>query len=143
LNHDERRLSTLLNSFYFLSKRYTHPPGRNGGEDARRHFDQAQIDLFHLAQALCTLINPEIQLRLDLLREEIMAQLRLALRTSATGAVVVRRKVTRPTLWWEYQITPELAHDPTIVGHAVLRPYVTKLKQALRDQAAAIKAYIP
>jgi len=143
LDHDDCRLSSLLDNFYFLRKRYAHSPGRNASPDARRHFDQAQIELFYLAQAICAILNPEVQLRLDLLREEIMAQLRLQLRTSATGAAVVRRKVTRPTLWWEYQITPELTHDPTIVGSAVLRPYVTKLKQALRDQAAVINARLP
>jgi hypothetical protein len=143
VDDEQSRLSPLLNQFYYLSKHYAHAPGRNATAADRRHFDQAQIELFQLAQAICAIVNPEVQLRLDLLREEIMAQLRLALKTSATGAVVVRRKAARPTLWWEYQITPELTHDPTIVGSAVLRPYVTKLKQALRDQAAAIRARLP
>jgi len=143
MHNDSRQLSPLLDRFYHLTRRYAHPPGRNASADARRHFDQAQIELFHLAQAICALLNPEVQLRLDLLREEIMAQLRLELRTCATGAFVVRRKHPRPVLWWEYQITPELTHDPTIVGNAVLRPYVSRLKTALRDQAAVIKARLP
>ena len=143
MDDEQSRLSLLLDQFYYLSKHFAHSPGRNATPAARRHFDQAQIDLFQLAQAICAIVNPEVQLRLDLLREEIMAQLRLALKTCATGAVVVRRKAMRPTLWWEYQITPELTHDPTIVGSAVLRPYVKKLKEALRDQAAAIRARLP
>jgi|SRR5215467_2890008 len=140
---ESSRLFPLLNTFYTLSKRNAHPPGRNASADARRHFDQAQIDLFQLAQAICAIVAPDIQLRLDLLREEIMAQLRLELRTSATGAQVVRRKHPRPVLWWEYQLTPELSHDPYIAGNAVLRPYVTRLKEALRAQAAAVRARLP
>ena len=137
--NDNSSLAILLERFSYLSARYTHPPGRNASEDARRHFNTAQRELFNLAQAICAILNPEVQLRLDLLREEIMAQLSLELR-APTGAAVVRRKHPRPILWWEFQITPEVTHDPTIVGNAVLRPYVNKLKQALRDQAAVLRA---
>jgi hypothetical protein len=140
VTHEHRKLAILLDRFIFLSARYTHPPGRNATDVARAHFDQAQRELFNLAQAICAIVNPAVQHRLDLLREEIMAQLGLELRTRATGASIMRRKHPRPILWWEYQITPELAHDPTIVGNAVLRPYVKKLKDALREQAAIIRA---
>jgi hypothetical protein len=138
--HANHQLAILLDRFLYLSARFTHPPGRNATDVARAHFDQAQRELFNLAQAICALANPTVQRKLDLLREEIMVQLGLELRTRATGASIMRRSHPRPILWWEYQITPELSHDPTIVGNAVLKPYVKKLKEALRAQAAVIRA---
>jgi hypothetical protein len=125
--------------FRALSNEFYRVPGRLATAEKRRLYHQAQIELFGLVQAICAQTDPALQLRLDSLRREIVAQLACDLKTQATGAYSVSTLPRRALSWRDFQITPEIAIDSRLAGNAVLRSTVKKLKEALRDQAGVLR----
>jgi hypothetical protein len=134
---DRNRLAILCARFQELTKHFSHLPRNNRDATRRRLYVQAQEELFRLAQAICELADPAVQARLEEVREEAMAQVRLHVRVP-TGARVVTERPRRPLSWVDFQITPEITVDPHIAGSAVLSPILKRLKLALRAQWAIL-----
>ena len=127
-------LAIAVERFTELSRHFAHPPGRHGTPEQRRHYTQAQLELWNLAQTICGMLNPQVQSELDSARRELVSQLSRCVRTPVTGALVIPCKRTRPLYWRDIQITPEITLDPDLSGLAVLRPDLKRLKLALRAQ---------
>jgi len=52
---------------------------------------------------------------------------------------MVKAKAVRPFSWSEVQLTPEITIDQSLLGCAVVYRDVTRLKAAMRAQAAAVR----
>jgi len=103
-----------------------------------RHFEAAQVEMFNLAQLICEIAAPATQYRLEEVRREIIEQIHLAIKVP-TGARVVTKRIPNDTLTWsEFQLTPEIAVDPSITNNAVLFPLLHELKHLLRTQCGLV-----
>jgi hypothetical protein len=98
--------------------------------------------MFNLAQMICMLTKPDIQLELDAVRREIIEQIRLNIKVPTGARVETKRIPAGHLLWSEYQLTPELTVDPNITGNAVLFPLLTRLKALLRAQAGCVNTRV-
>ena len=104
-------------------------------------YEQAQVEMFYLAQAICSQVDPALQQELDSVRREIVEQLNLHIKVP-TGARIVTKKVRSSIAWSDYQLTPEMMVDPTITGNAILYPLLKKLKALLRTQVSTVTRQI-
>ena len=128
-----RTADDLINRYLELQRKFAHC---NRHTD-RRQFDEAQRELWALAQAICQLTNPHIQQELDAARRDVMAQVNLHIEN--VGPVVVRpRAYKRPITWPEFQITPELSTDPTITGASVSADVAKRLRNAHKQQISLV-----
>lgn len=109
-------------------------------------FYAMNVQLFHYAQVLCTMHAPRIQAELDQVRKDIMEMLveqmieRLQLSDAilAPAPIVQRQRWT----WLDYQITPEVSHDPNMTGLVCSRTLTLQLKSALAHQVKAVKQIV-
>lgn len=98
--------------------------------------------MFNIAQMICSLVDPGLQLDLDTCRREIIQQIELNIKVP-TGARVVTRRITNSNLIWsEFQLTPEISVDPGITGNAVLFPFLRRLKALLRAQVGLVNTKV-
>jgi len=126
----------LIARYSELQRRFGHAPRR---PEDRRHFDNAQRELWALAQAICQLTYPHIQHELDAARRDVMAQVNLHIENA--GPVEVRpHKQKRPITWPEFQLTPELSIDPTITGACVTIEVAKRLQKAHKLQVQMVYA---
>ena len=84
-------------------------------------------------------MDPYVQSELDGVRRLLVKQLEAKYPNgSVTGASVVETKAVRPFSWREVQLTPEMTQDRALAGLAVVYGDVTRLKAAMRAQAAVL-----
>lgn len=134
----EEQLESAIARFRELRAQFGHLPRQRRTPEVVERFRMAQVEMFNLAQVICTLSEPALQLELDAIRREIMEQIELNIKVPTGARVVTKRINTASLLWYEFQLTPEIATDPTITGNAVLYPLLRKLKGLLRAQAGLI-----
>ena len=133
-NFEMGKLDDILYRYLELSAQYAHCPRR---PHDRPLYDEAQRELWALAQAICQLTNPKIQIELDAARRDVMAQVRLHIEN--VGPVVVRpARKPRPMGWAEFQLTPELATDLTITGATVTLDVAKRLREAHKQQVSRV-----
>lgn len=121
---------------------YGHLPRRGRTPEMLNQFYNAQIEMFYLAQKICMLTAPHIQIELDAIRRQIVEQIELSIKAPVGARVVTQRVRTCNYIWSEYQLTPEFATDPGITGNVVLAPLLKKLKAALRAQVAQVNTIV-
>jgi hypothetical protein len=136
-------LAILCDRFRNLSLQYRHVPrgSHSRDADARRHYAQAQTELFQLAQAICKVAEPAVQSELEAARLDLVEQIRLHVKTPV-GPCVLPHVRSKLLAWSDYQITPELTSDPSIAYNAVLKPALARLKAALRAQWAVLNRVV-
>jgi hypothetical protein len=134
----ETLLEVSISRFRALRQRYGHLPRQRRTPESIEQFRMAQVEMFHLAQVICGLVNPALQLELDTTRREIMQQIDLNIKVPTGARVVTKRTTPGQLTWYEYQITPEISVDPTITGNAVLFPLLRRLRVALRTQVGLV-----
>jgi hypothetical protein len=134
-------LQLAIARFKELRQTHGHLP-RNRTVDMVHQFHAAQVEMFNLAQVICMLTEPGIQLELDATRREIIEQIELNIKVPTGARVVTKRIASGHLLWSEFQLTPEIAVDPTITGNAVLFPYLRKLKALLRAQCGLVNTMV-
>lgn len=134
----ETLLEISIARFRGLRQNYAHLPRQRRTPERIEQFRMAQVEMFNLAQVICTLIDPQLQLRLDTVRREIMQQIDLNIKVPTGARVETKRTTLSHLVWYEYQLTPEIAVDPTITGNAVLFPLLRRLKACLRAQVGLV-----
>lgn len=114
------------------------------------YFRQANIDMFHLAQAICTLYHPLIQVELDkqrkLIVEEFAAQT-LKGKWLAGASIMAPQGMGQPIsrkqmIWSDFQITPEISCDPNLTGRVINRALTYKLNKLLRKQTTTVRRLV-
>ena len=102
-------------------------------------YRSANVQLFHLAQAIGTVYLPTTQMSLDMWRRRAMEQLvELAIKQiGMIEGVMYPDKQARWT-WMDYQITPEVACDPGLTGRVVSSSVVTGLARAHKAQVQGV-----
>lgn len=128
--------------FRELRGKWGHLPVRGRTPEIKRLFNAAQVEMFYLAQVICDSLDPAIQHALDETRREIVEQIELGIKVPTGARVVTKRIANGNFIWSEFQITPELAVDPSITGNAVLHPLLKKLRALLRAQVATVNGAI-
>ena len=142
MTQENLKLEQAVARFKELRGRHGHLSRQDRSAHAVRCFQAAQVELYQLAQVICMLLTPAIQIELDEVRREIMEQLDLRIKTPVGARVVTKRIPKSNLLWSEFQITPEISVDPTITGNMVLRPLLQKLKGLLRAQCSTVNARV-
>jgi hypothetical protein len=133
----QNTLQLAIARFRELRQRHGHLP-RNRTADMAHQFHAAQVEMFNLAQVICMLVDPAIQLELDATRREIMEQIELNIKVPTGARVETKRITSGHLIWSEFQLTPEIAVDPTITGNAVLFPFLRRLRALLRAQVGLV-----
>ena len=105
-------------------------------------FHTAQVEMFQLAQLICMMIRPDVQVELDSVRREIVEQIGMHIKAPIGARVVTKRIPDSHLLWSEFQLTPEIAVDPTITGNVVLLPLLKRLKALLRAQVGCVNTTV-
>lgn len=136
------RLEAALDRFKILRNSYGHLPRRGRTLEMLRCFDAAQVEMFQLAQLICALIAPQVQADLDNVRREIMELIELNIKAETGARVVTKKIASSHMVWYEFQLTPEIAVDPTITGNAVLGNLLPRLKAALRQQVTRVNTAV-
>lgn len=134
----ETLLEISIGRFRALRQHYGHLPRQRRTLELIEQYRMAQVEMFHLAQVICSLVDPTLQLELDTIRREIMQQIDLHIKVPTGARVVTKRTTPGQLTWSEYQITPEISVDPTITGNAVLFPLLRRLRVALRAQVGLV-----
>jgi hypothetical protein len=141
------KLSQLTSKMSSLQSTWRHSPR---DPNLRQSFLDAQLEMWVLAQAICSLLNPELQWEIDITRAYIVTQLKDAAFQPTSGSVFANstnggfvmkrstRKKARPLLWQDIEITPEISCDPTLTGSAAVAADVVKLRRLLRDQRVLV-----
>lgn len=142
MEKEEALLFQAITRFRELRGKHGHLSRQDRSEYAIRCFHVAQVELFNLAQMICMLVDPPIQLELDAVRREIMEQIELNIKVPTGARVETKRIYTSRLLWSEFQLTPEIAVDPTIAGNAVLFPLLKRLKVLLRAQCGRVNTAV-
>jgi hypothetical protein len=132
------RLEIILQRYLELHSRYGHTPRRH---EERPQFDQAQRELWVLAQAICKLAFPKIQSELEAAQRDAIAQIRLHIE-HATPVVVHPRRRQRPVIWSDFQLTPELSLDPTTTGACVTTDVAKRLHKAHKHQVSTVLSVV-
>lgn len=135
---ETEQLSSLITRFRELRSRHSHMPLHGRTPETRRQFQLAQTEMFNIAQAICGLAQPRLQRALDDVRREIMEQITLGIKAPTGARVVAKQLRFTSVIWSEFQITPEVAQDPSINDNAVLLPLLRRLKPLLRAQCGLI-----
>src|SRR3989442_7946473 len=108
-------------------------------EDARARWSGAQLELWHLAQAIAALAAPPVQAALDAARRQVIRELHEgAPRTRGCDACLTGVPTRKLVAWFDIDVTPEVAQDPSLHGRRVSGPTVRTLPQALRAQIAVV-----
>jgi len=142
MSQENIKLEEAIARFKELRGRHGHLSRQDRSEYAVRCFHTAQVEMYQLAQVICMLLTPAIQIELDEVRREIMEQIDLKIKVP-TGARVTTKRIPKSSLLWsEFQITPEISVDPTITGNMVLRPLLKRLKGLLRAQCSTVNARV-
>jgi len=131
-------LDMAIARFRELRGKHGHLPRNGRTPEVIRHFHAAQVEMFNIAQLICFLVGPEVQLELDATRREIIEQIELNIKVPTGARVVTKRIPMGHLLWSEFQLTPEISVDPNITGNAVLFPLLKKLKGLLRAQCSLV-----
>lgn len=104
-------------------------------------FYARNVELYHWAQVIGALQAPRVQQELDACRRQVMniivEQEHGALRHD-DGVFAPALDRTRWT-WMDYQITPEVSHDPALLGRICDKRLVKRLQQALHLQIKAVR----
>ncbi|MGH9426568.1 MAG: hypothetical protein ACRD2L_09755 [Terriglobia bacterium] len=106
---------------------------------------EAQIEMFLIAQAICALTQPKLQESLDKTRAAIVAEIvGYKHDLSSADAVVTPADHLKCLRWsWrDYQITPEVSHDPELAGRVVSYRLVTKLRHLHKAQVRVVLSQI-
>lgn len=119
-------------------KKQSYMPRRGRTPEMLRQFHSAQIEMFYIAQKICMLTRPDIQLTLDAVRRKIVEQIELSIKAPIGARVMTQRVNSSALTWSEYQLTPEISSDPTITGNVVLMPLLRQLKESLRAQVSHV-----
>lgn len=106
----------------------------------RNSFIRAQTEMWIIAQRLTVYQDRDLQWNIDMLRAKIVSQLKAHLGTGAFSMQPSRR--TRPLLWQDIDITPEITCDPTLTGTTALSRDVRSLRRLLREQRVIISALV-
>lgn len=107
---------------------------------AKPGYDQAQIELYILAQALGSLYAKQTQDQLNACRREAMQQLMGELKKLRySDAVMAPVNTNRRRMnWADIQITPEVTMDLRLIGRVVDNKLVAKLNALRRKQISQI-----
>lgn len=126
--------------FRELQRKWDHlPKGRATDlERAERMF--AQMEMFYLAQAICSQHAPLVQQNLNELRRQVMDQITNG--PIGFAGQVVPTRIHKPHHWTDFQITPEFALDPMLTGRFVDRSTTRQLNQALREQIKIVLDFV-
>lgn len=128
------KIDAILHRYRELSACYGHAPRRAAERPA---YDNAQRELWALAQAICQLTQPTIQAELDAARRDAIAQIRLHVERVSPVAVYPRPR-QRPVPWTEFQLTPELSVDPSTTGACVTTDVARRLHRAHKLQVSIV-----
>jgi hypothetical protein len=144
MTKDLTLLEMAIARFRELHQQHGHLPrsSRHRTPDMLRQFHAAQCEMFHLAQVISMLVDPKTQLELDNVRREIMEQIELNIKVPTGARVETKQLGTGQLIWSEFQLTPEIAVDPTITGNAVLWPLLRRLKALLRTQRGLVNTRV-
>lgn len=102
-------------------------------------FVEANHELFNLAQAIGHMYFPSVQSKLNECRREIMRCLSGRLdKLDLTDAVMAPANLHRKMTWSDFQITPEVASDPSLTFRVVPASKVKELNRLLKQQVSMI-----
>ena len=123
-------LDGFLLRYRELTARYAHAPRLRAD---RPLYENAQRELWQLAQAICHMSAPNLQRELDAARRDAVAQIRLHLEN--VGPIVIRPSPRdRPRSWAEFQLTPELSYDAATSGATITTDVARRLIRAHKAQ---------
>lgn len=129
-------LALLKERFQYLQKKWDHIPRGRSSELERISRFMGQVEMFYLAQAICSRSHPELQQELDQLRRDVMDEVNNG-PLEATGGIYPTQ-VRQSHHWTDFQLTPELALDPALTGRFVSAGKIRRLNQILKLQIQTV-----
>lgn len=93
--------------------------------------------MFHLAQVLCSFINPALQRELELTRREVIREMFSLWPEKGDPAWFAPRRV-KATKWFDFQITPEITNSIQVGGCWVERGLAERLIKLHKAQIQVI-----
>jgi hypothetical protein len=96
----------------------------------------SQIEMFYLAQAICSQHAPIIQENLNNARRKVIEEINLG--PTDVGGQVTPSRQTNFHRWSDFQITPEFSLDPFVTGKYISKGAITRLRQAHKEQVQAV-----
>lgn len=126
--------STVFERFIFLQ--HLFPPGQRGGKQQYRQNAHAranvQQEMFHLVQVIASQYFPDLQAELTTCRRLVMEYLTSNEKQQGSFMRKQQERIIPKRMprvrWADFQITPEIANDPTLTNLAVPKHLAKQLR---------------
>ena len=133
------RAGDIIDRFCSLRDAYGHAlHGRQKQQNNRNMYVRAQHEMFTLAQIICAIFHPDVQSRLDTLRQTAMRQITDRLGALTQDGAIMLPKKPREVRWSDIQISFEVSADPNITGRMVDHNTTKELIKLHRKQVQLV-----